>query len=331
MWLLHNTTPYAAERAWVRDKNGLHHWITAIKGTFSIRENGDVVLAEVQEAPRDLPLYWGDPGASSLRYEVDLGPMKVNTDVLVNASAYANGASQVAVTFRLGSLHKSLVVYGERYFGRTMGVPTIRDAEPFSSKPIRYESAWGGTDRRDPRREAHDPRNPIGRGLVTARAHLDGQAAPTIVYPRGNFAEQEPAGFGAIASYWSPRRELGGTYDDAWRTSKFPLLPDDYDDAYTLCAPTDQRPPSYLRGGELVELVNMTPNGGMRFSLPKLAFGLTTEFGPRREEHHARLVSIVIEPDDRRLLMTWQSSLAVHASEAAYLDRTRIREKRWIS
>ena len=39
MWMLDNQTPYEAERTWVRDKEGAHHWIVVVKGsrTISVR------------------------------------------------------------------------------------------------------------------------------------------------------------------------------------------------------------------------------------------------------------------------------------------------------
>jgi len=39
MWALKNRTPYAAERTWVRDRSGAHHWIVAVKATFDLSES----------------------------------------------------------------------------------------------------------------------------------------------------------------------------------------------------------------------------------------------------------------------------------------------------
>ena len=48
MWALKNDTPYAAERTWVRDKQGMHHWIVAVKATFTIHDDGALTLADEQ-------------------------------------------------------------------------------------------------------------------------------------------------------------------------------------------------------------------------------------------------------------------------------------------
>jgi hypothetical protein len=123
-----------------------------------------------------------------------------------------------------------------------------------------------------------------------------------------------------------PRRALAGTYDARWEQSKKPLLPDDYDPAFALSAPTDQRTEKPLVGGERVELLNMTPDGVLRFELPRLSLGFTTRIRARREPHGARLVTVLIEPEERRLSLVWQSALRVPAPEADSLDETEVLE-----
>ncbi len=336
MWALKNDTPYAAERTWVRDKQGMHHWIVAVKATFTIGDDGALTLADEQLPPLLEPEYWGEPGVSSVRYEADLGLMKPATDVLVNASAYAPrglAAKSVAVSLRRDAFEKTLVVYGERVYqeGLSGGVHA-REGVAFTSQPIRYELAWGGTDTRahDAMEHGYDARNPIGRGYAKDPTNLVGERAHQVEYADGDLS-RGPAGFGAIASYWSPRRELAGTYDGQWVRSKKPLLPDDYDDRFTLAAPADQRVDGYLRGGERFELVNMTPGAVMRFTLPKLYFAFNTSIDRRREEHRGRLVTVLVEPDERRLLMTWQTALPVNSADCVYLDVTRIREKPYLA
>jgi len=68
MWMLENHTPYAAERSWVQDKNGVQHWIVVVKATYDIRQDGSTELAETQEPPVRLGVHRGDPATSSLIY-----------------------------------------------------------------------------------------------------------------------------------------------------------------------------------------------------------------------------------------------------------------------
>ncbi|MEM7139269.1 MAG: DUF2169 domain-containing protein [Myxococcota bacterium] len=89
MWAVESRTPYAADRTWVRDRDGAHHWIVVVKGTFDIELDGTLTLVEEQPDPLHAPEYWGEPGVSSVRYEADLVAAKPATDVIVNANAYA--------------------------------------------------------------------------------------------------------------------------------------------------------------------------------------------------------------------------------------------------
>jgi hypothetical protein len=335
MWALENRTSYAAERTWIRDKSGQHHWVVAVKATFDIAPDGALRLADEQQPPLLAAEYLGKPGESSVRYEADLGPMKPTTDVTVLGSAHAprgRPATTVEVSLRVDDMNKSLLVHGERVYFKGIGRLDVSSPVPFARRPIVYELAFGGTDLSDPdpRRHGMDKRNPIGRGFSADVKALVDRPAPCIEVPGSDPAKAGPAGFGPIASYWSPRLELWGTYDALWERSKKPLLPDDYDERATLCAPMDQQASRHLYGGELVELVNLTPGGWLRFALPKIRPTFATTFGARREEHRSRLTSIVIEPDEARLMMTWLTTLPVRAIDVDYLDRTAIAEKAYL-
>ena len=251
MWALNDQTPYASDRTWVRDKNGAHLWIVVVKATFDIGENGKLNLADEQLPPLHEPEYWGEPGLSSIRYEADLVAPKPGTDVIVNAHAHAPKgklAPSIDVVLRIEKLTKTVRVFGTRVYTRGIGGLGTSKPLPFESKPITYEWAYGGSDvtASDPRNQVIDMRNPVGKGVARNSPQLVNTPAHTIEYPNGNPTKTGPAGFGAIASYWSPRRELTGTYDAKWVEKRKPLLPTDYDERFVLCAPTDQRLPRHL-------------------------------------------------------------------------------------
>jgi hypothetical protein len=169
----------------------------------------------------------------------------------------------------------------------------------------------------------------VGCGVVSQSNHREGQACPNFEYPHGDPKKTGPAGFGAIDSFWSPRRELQGTYDEAWEKNRRPLLPEDWDPRSLLCSPEDQRPESHIHGGEPVELVNLTPNCRLCFALPKVYLTFRTRIDRRTEEHRAKLSTVIIEPDHPRVIMVWQTSLAC-ATDVDYLEETVIREKPYI-
>jgi hypothetical protein len=332
MWAIKNETPYASERTWIRDKSGAHRWIVAVKATFDIGVAGAVRLADEQVPPRLVPEHYGEPTGSSLRYEADLVPEKPTTDILLNAHAHAPGGKpsrRITVAFRVGTLTKELCVHGPRVFHRAFWGMALSDPLPFVEQPIIYEWAYGGTYTRDPAPHQHgmDQRNPVGKGFATRDKHLLEQPGWSIEYPRGNPADTGPAGFGPIASHWSPRLELAGTYNTEWERTRKPLLPLDYDERFVLCAPPDQRPPKHLTGGEQVALVNLTPQGQLHFTLPKVFLTFTTRLGRRVEEHLGKLATVLIEPQHMRVILCWQTSLLVRPTDVDYLDETLIREK----
>ena len=334
MWTLSNRTPYGTDRNWTRDKDGRHVWIVAVKATFDIQPNGALKLADEQDPPSLEPKFYGDPTKTSLKYESDLLAVKPGTDVVLNARAYAPAgkpASQVDVLFRMEGFSKHLIVYGERtYFTGLTGALTTTAAQPFTTCPIIYEYAFGGSDLGDPdpRRQRMEARNPVGRGVAADLGSLVHRPAHRIEYASG--APTRPAGFGAIASWWIPRSEHAGTYDDAWAETKKPLLPDDYDPQHTLMSPLDQRSARWLRGGELAELLNMTPQGGLRFELPRLYFTYRTRFGSRNVEHRGHLATVIIEPDVPRVIVVYQSSLVVPRKDVARLTDTVIQTKEYL-
>jgi hypothetical protein len=333
VWALDNETAYAAERNWMRDLRGVHIWIVAVQATFDFAEDGRLALADEQPPPPLAPEHRGDPAKTSLRRDSELLAVKPGTDVLVDGHAHAPGgrpAQTVPVVLRVGGmLNKRLLVHGTRAFYQgLLGLRTSKPI-PFTSRPIVYESAYGGADVSDPdpKRQRIDLRNPVGKGVAARPEKLVNTEAYAVEYLDGAPEKRGPAGFGPIAPSWSPRLELAGTYDESWARTKKPLLPDDYDERFGLSAPADQRPPKPLRGGEQLELVNLTASGLLRLALPKIYFAFTTAFGRRREEHRANISTVFVLPELRRLQVVWQTSLRVKAPDVEHLDATTIREK----
>jgi hypothetical protein len=335
MWVLNNRTPYAAERNWVRDKNGIHQWMVVVKATFQIAGNGVLRLADEQVPAVLAPEFHGEPGKSSLKYDSDIGPTKPSTDLTVIGSACAprgKVAASVPVRLRFGKIDKSLIVFGDRnYEASPVGV-VLSPPRKFAKKQIVYEQAWGGSDQThpDPQQHAHEPRNPVGRGFAKQRS-LHETPAHTVEYPQGLPSKLSPAGFGPIDRSWLPRVRHAGTYDAAWLEKKMPLLPDDYDPRFELCAPTDQQQPDYIYGGEPVELSNFTEDGILRLTLPRVYLTFSTQIRARMEEHRSRLASVILEPDQMRLMMVWQTALKVAAHRVEHLDHTVIAEKPYLT
>ena len=300
MWVINNKTPYAADGSWIQDKDANKFWMLVLKATFNILPTGETEPAEEQELPLRLPRYYGEPEVSSLRCEADLLGLKKRTDVLINGTAYAVTGplvSSLDVRFTLGGIDKRLRIFGERIWERgVLGAAQLSSPRPFDVMPIRYERSFGGWDRHaeDPREHRFDLRNPVGTGFALKEVNCIGLLGPSVEYPNRLIESWRdrptPAGFGAIACHWSPRRELAGTFDDRWRRERFPLWPNDFDAHYNNAAPTDQQTALFLRGGERAELVNLTPAGRLAFKLPRIYPFFVTKFGRERVEHRGQLV-----------------------------------------
>jgi hypothetical protein len=113
---------------------------------------------------------------------------------------------------------------------------------------------------------------------------------------------------GALGRNFEARVRLAGTYDEKWLENTFPFLPSDFDFRYFQSAPPDQQIP-YPRGGERVQLQNLTPEPLPAFRLPRIEVPVeATDVHIKRTEQQAVLDTIVLEPDRGRMQLVWRTS-----------------------
>jgi hypothetical protein len=124
--------------------------------------------------------------------------------------------------------------------------------------------------------------------------------------------------------------KLAGTCDAKWAANRAPLLPEDFDDRFYQCAPRDQQTAQFLKGGEEVHLINLTPGGSLAFRLPRVMLGFETFFGGEPVRHRANLHTVILEPDVPRVLMVWHTALPCHPKVTKLL-KTRIIQKTLLS
>jgi hypothetical protein len=215
---------------------------------------------------------------------------------------------------------KTFRVVGNRIW-RT-GVVGVRpsDPEPFEVMPISYDTAFGGRDdsRRDPDRVVTFLPNPVGRGFSHYKENLNGLAMPntealdeSIVDPDGSY---RPMSLGPIGRSWQPRVRYAGTYDQRWLDNEAPFWPVDFDYRYFQAAPTDQQVP-HLAGGEEIVLKNLSADGEVVFKLPKQSMPVWfLPYGGKDVRLDASIDTLVIEPDDRRFMLTWRAVLPMRRS-----------------
>ncbi|MGE5152641.1 MAG: DUF2169 domain-containing protein [Bdellovibrio bacteriovorus] len=338
MWQLDNRTPFAAERTWVRDRDGAEIWLVAVRCAFDIAPDGTTTPSDPQAPVVSIPEP-ADPKdpAAGIKLDSDLVRTKVTTDVLLHGQAHAPGGRPVTeldVGFRVGPVFKRLRVIGDRLWRG--GSPTL--AEPFVRMPLVWTRAFGGYDpaSRSGPNPRWDIRNPAGTGFALSAASAEGLNLPNIESldrPIRHWSDRpEPVGTGPIPAHWEPRAQLAGTYDARWEAERFPLLPLDFDNRHYQCAPRDQQAPRFLTGGEPVVLINLTPSGELKLNLPRIRLGLETFFytGERRRHDPPRLHSVILEPDLPRVSLVWHSALPCHPLTTR-LKHTRIDLKQDLS
>jgi hypothetical protein len=308
------------------EPSGRELLVVVVKGTFRIptEQGARLALGEEQVPPVMSDVFFGEPGLSAPKYEIDFAPRKQRCDVLLNGYAYApdgRPADRVPVGLRIGGWSKSFAVVGARMWYMSAG-PRATAPAPFTRTVISYDHAFGGTDYRheDPAQHAAYMPNPSGRGFHRHLVHrwLEGSLLPNteelgveVQRPDGRY---RPMSFGALGRHWEPRYRYAGTYDQDWLDNVFPFLPPDFDEQYYQAAPLDQQLP-LPSGEQLVALRNLTPEGRRDFVLPH--FEAPIHVFPRkgeREDLKAPLDTILIEPDLERVTLTWRCARPLRRS-----------------
>lgn len=314
-----NSTRMIAGYTMGTEPSGRELLVVVIKGTFKIpAEPGAQLRLQEEQVPLVMSdVFYGEPGLSAPKYEVDFAPRKQRCDILLNCSAYAPGGRptpRVEVAARIGNWSKSFAVVGDRVWEAAGSGIGMSSPIPFTTMPISYDRAFGGTDNahEDPSKHAAYMANPAGRGFHKhlTEEWVHGTPLPNteeldqpVNWVDGNF---KPMSFGVIGRHWQSRAPYAGTYDQNWLDNVFPFLPPDFDDQYYQSAPTDQQLPMPL-GEQLVTLTNLTPDGQRSFLLPHLEAPVHVfpKMG-EREDLSAFVDTIVIEPDEERVTMTWR-------------------------
>lgn len=318
---IENRTTFPAEVLSLLDKAGLEVRVLVMTATFEWQGSPELPLAPVQEPVCFADEHRGDPACTSVLREADACMPKPFVDVVVDGCAYppaGQAATEVAVGLLVGDIRKQLRIMGDRPGKKAGDGGSDSPVVPFRKMPVIYERAFGGGAGRqgDPAKAAIHAANPIGLGFKGATA-LD----PAIMTESPNVehhpsapavAREAAAGFGIVGRGWSPRLRWAGTYDATWLEEQWPLPPLDFDDRHYQCAPLDQQS-STLRGGEVVRLVNMTPEGLWEFRLPQLRVPvwLIGDDGPERLQF--RLDTVLIRPEQRCVVMCQRAVIRRHA------------------
>jgi hypothetical protein len=333
---LANRTPFPGQLIVVPDRDGYETLVSVLKGTFTVG-SGACEPAEEQAAIVAADEPWGEPGASSTRYESDLAIFKPATDVVMIGHAHApkKGTRQMDVSLRVGTLGLKARVSGDRHWGYFLTLPRMSAPKPFEKIPLVFERAFGGAQPTKDGKEIEflDERNPVGTGYVRKgrRKFINGLAVPNIEDPRRPLKrlgqKPPPLGFGYLGRHWLARRQYLGTYDKAWEANRLPLLPEDFDERAFCGAPAALQALPHLVGGEPVRAIGVTPGKPLRFDLPTYRPAMDAYFEGKWVALEPLLDTVVIEPDVPRVCLTWRARLRIH-TRVRGLRGVRIREAR---
>lgn len=174
-----------------QDPKGNPIYSLLVKRTYDIVAGGICTRAEEDKKLHPSDRHWGDPMNSSVRFESDHIPYKLQTDIAFDGKAYSPGGLPVqnltcSMTVLLPpdpaslpkhpgvpapaprALRKEILVVGDRICRFVEGGRIAATAPaPFAVMELRGENAYGGVDVwSDPKVPMAYPRNHLGKGFV---------------------------------------------------------------------------------------------------------------------------------------------------------------------
>ncbi|SFU61540.1 Pentapeptide repeat-containing protein [Polaromonas sp. YR568] len=249
---------------------------------------------------------------------LDAAMPKQSGEFVVAGKCYAPGGTQVPameVKVKVGAHEKSLMVVGDRQWVQNKKQWEISQPLPFTELELGYANAFGGTD---------FPRNPLGKGMPPAQEDAP-YPLPNIFDPKKPIVSvedrPEPAGFAPIDFMWPQRFSKAGTYDEAWRKTRFPGYAADMDWSIFNTAQPDQWMPEFLRGDESIEVSGMHPRDRVqRATLPAFAARcFITEKTQAGEEFRAvpmHAETLLLFPNASHMLLIFRGTVPIASDDA---------------
>lgn len=320
-----------------------------VKRTYKIIPGCSLQRLEVAKPFVEIDSYWedGDPTWSTVKYENDLAPYKLATDVVVIGKACSlnkQPVTELDATVVVGRFKKTIRVFGDRYcIYRSNQTPQYSDPTPFTEIDIRYDKAYGGKDDISlPGIEFYYPRNTMGTGIAVKNIKpvVDGLRLPNIEDPSDLLTPDRlileepdrwnhqplPQGFGWFQKTWYPRCSFVGAIpgyvdvDEIMREELLNWIPKRQIalsrqfklPSFNVCFNNGASwglIMSYLEGNEPVVLSGLTHSGDLSFNLPGEKPKISLDIGLGENELKSFLHTVCIRMDQQEVDLIWRGSL----------------------
>lgn len=334
-----NHTPLSVSLIPGLDQKGTDYAVVVIKGKFKIITQKKII--ELADEPAEIietDEYYGEPGLTSIKYASDLSLLKKTTDVVLNGHAYTPNEHPAQWTnVKIGFDHQQyeLHVFGNRYWEKSAVGWDKTEPVAFEKMALCYENAFGGSifDKEQGELKAYYPQNPVGKGFIdpSNKRPTQGQPLPNIENAQSLIDSWKdmpsPAGVGFISPNWSPRAKLAGTFDDDWTQNQMPLLPHDFNPLFFNAAHPSLIASKFFTGEETFTLKNVTRSGLLCFQLPSWEMPVTASIKGKTTDYQPNLDTILIEPDDNNVYLTWRVSIPCPRN-FLHVDYVRIGQRR---
>jgi len=319
-----------------------------LKRTYDIQTGGRLSRAASISRFRNIDEYYdsGDPDWATVKFEADLVAFKPAVDLVVVGKAYAPNGRPVQtmdISVEVAGRKKIIRLFGDRKCRWNPGQPPFfTDPADFQAMEVRYERAFGGTDKSsDPLIPFTYPRNHMGCGLVlkNVRERVEGLALPNLEDPEDLLTPERiilddpyrwnslplPQGLGWVQRSWYPRSSFAGIMppfldpDEVMREELLGLVP-----ARQVALARQFRLPSFdarfnngaspgllfphLTGGEKISLQGLTLSGRLDFVLPGEQPKLMLDIGIGENELEPVLQTVCIRPEDMQVDLVWRGA-----------------------
>lgn len=319
-----------------------------VKRTYDIRPGQMALRSEFTKPFILVDTYYdhGDPERTTVKYESEVAPYKVATDVVVVGKAYAprgRPVSQMDVSVEIAEFKKTIRVIGDRKcIYQKKRPPQFTDPIPFEEMEIRYEKAYGGKDlKSDPDLPFYYPRNPMGKGIAIKNIPevVEGLPLPNLEDPEDLLTAERiileertrwnhqplPQGFGWFQKTWYPRCSFAGSIppfvypEEVMREEGMGIVPRGqialakqfklpaFDVRFNNGASLGLILP-FLKGGEKVRIEGMTREGELSFSIPDEKPKIILDIGMGENELQVVIHTVLIRLEEMQLDLIWRGA-----------------------